>query len=88
MIYANGQDMAVSMGDHDNVHLFRGAMVQGLSWSMEMSGVASINIGLVVPMQRSMTIPYEMARSIFASANQLSVEELLAAVYKKMEERG
>ena len=85
MIYADGTNMCVGFPGHDLAHLVPSFIVNQLSLEQQYDGLMAISLDILAAKSTCMNV--DDAAAMFASASSMSVNELLAAAFQKMNNR-
>jgi hypothetical protein len=85
MVYADGTKMCIGFPGHGLAYLIAGPIISHLSLEHRFDGL--IGVSLEILAARSTSISADDAAAMFTSADSMTVNELLAAAFQKMEAR-
>ena len=85
MIYADGTKMCIGFPGHGLAHLVPGFTINQLSLEQQYDGLMTISLDILAA--KSICMNVNDAAAMFASASSMSVNELLAAAFQKMNNR-
>jgi hypothetical protein len=87
LIYADGTRMCIGFPGMGVAHLVHGYHIENMSVEHRWDGLIGIQTGIIGFPQDCRTISHDEAASLFANADAMSVNDLLAAAFKKMHSR-
>jgi hypothetical protein len=85
MVYADGTKMCIGFPGHGVAHLITGPIINQLSLEHRFDGITGISLEILAA--RCTSISADDAAAMFASADSMTVNELLAAAFQKMNNR-